>query len=61
VVDDFGYLDNLSLYRIKLENGRIIQVSRQNRRRSAKRFVEWEDAVWISWRPRSAVVLQGDD
>ena len=61
VVDDFGYLGNLSLYRIKLENGRIIQVSRQNRRRSAKRFVEWEDAVWLSWRPRSAVVLQGDD
>ena len=61
VVDDFGYLGNLSLYRIKLENGRIIQVSRQNRRRSAKRFVEWEDAVWLSWHPRSAVVLQGDD
>ena len=61
VVDDFGYLGNLSLYRIRLENGRMIQVSRQNRRRSVKRFVEWEDEVWLSWRPRSAVVIVGDD
>ncbi len=57
VVDDLGYLGNLSLYRIKLANGKFVQVSSQNRRRSAKRFLEWEDEVWISWRPRSAVVL----
>jgi putrescine transport system ATP-binding protein len=61
VVDDLGYLGNLSLYRIVLESGRMIQVSRQNRRRSAKRFVEWEDEVWLFWRPHSAVVIVGDD
>lgn len=61
VVDDLGYLGNLSLYRIRLENGRMIQVSRQNRRRSAKRFVEWEDDVWVSWRPRSAIVITSED
>jgi len=57
VVDDLGYLGNLSLYRIRLESGKMIQVSRQNRRRSTKRFVEWDDEIWVSWRPRSAVVL----
>ncbi len=57
VVDDLGYLGNLSLYRIRLESGKVIQVSSQNRRRSAKRFVEWEDEIWVSWRPRSGVVL----
>jgi putrescine transport system ATP-binding protein len=57
VVDDLGYLGNRSLYRIHLESGRIVQVSRQNQRRSAKRFVEWDDKVWISWRPRSCVVI----
>jgi putrescine transport system ATP-binding protein len=46
---------------MRLESGRLIQVSRQNRRRSAKRFVEWEDKVWLSWRPRSAVVIVGED
>ena len=57
VVDDFAYLGNLSLYRVRLESGKMIQISAQNRRRSASRFVEWEDQVWISWRPRSGVVL----
>jgi putrescine transport system ATP-binding protein len=57
VVDDLGYLGNRSLYRIKLASGKIVQVSSQNRRRSVTRFLEWEDKVWISWQPRSAVVL----
>ena len=50
-----------SLYRIRLGSGRIIQVSRQNQRRSARRFVEWEDEVWVSWRPRSTVVIVSEE
>jgi len=57
VVDDLGYLGNRSLYRVKLGSGKIVQVSSQNRRRSVTRFLEWDDKVWLSWRPRSAVVL----
>jgi len=57
IVDDLGYLGNLSLYRVRLESGRIILVSQQNRRRSAKRSIEWEEEIWVSWRPRSSVVL----
>ncbi|MFZ9053336.1 MAG: ABC transporter ATP-binding protein [Woeseiaceae bacterium] len=57
IVDDQGYLGNLSLYRVRLESGKMIQVSSQNRRRSSKRFVEWDDEIWISWQPLSAVVL----
>jgi putrescine transport system ATP-binding protein len=57
IVDDLGYFGNLSLYRVRLESGRIIQVSSQNRQRSARRFVEWEDEIWVSWQPQSAVLL----
>ncbi len=57
VVDDLGYLGNRSLYRIRLASGKILQVSSQNRRRSISRFLEWDDKVWLSWRPRSAVML----
>jgi putrescine transport system ATP-binding protein len=57
VVDDLGYLGNRSLYRIRLDSGKIVQVSSQNRRRSVTRFLEWEDKVWISWRARSALVM----
>ena len=57
VVDDLGYFGNLSLYRVRLESGRLIQVSQQNRQRSATRSIEWEDQIWVSWRPQSSVVL----
>ncbi len=58
-VEDFGYFGNLSLYRIRLKSGKIVLVSAQNRRRSMERHLEWEDEVFISWRPRSAVILAG--
>ncbi len=57
IVDDLGYLGNLSLYRVRLESGKVILVSQQNRQRSAKRSIEWEEQIWISWRPRSSIVL----
>ena len=57
VIEDLGYFGNLSLYRIRLSTGRIVQVSAQNRRRSTERFLEWDDQVFISWRRNSAVVL----
>jgi len=57
IVDDLGYLGNLSLYRVRLESGKVILVSQQNRQRSAKRFIEWEEQIWVSWRPRSSIVL----
>ena len=57
IVLDLGYLGSRSLYRIRLASGKIVQVSAQNRRRSATRALQWDDEVWISWRPRSAVVL----
>ena len=57
VVEDLGYFGNISLYRVRLESGKIVQVSAQNRTRSAQRFLEWDDEIWISWHPRSAVVL----
>jgi putrescine transport system ATP-binding protein len=57
IVDDLGYLGSRSLYRVKLPGGKVVQVSSQNRRRSLTRFLEWQDRVWISWQPQSAVVL----
>jgi len=58
VVWDLAYYGNLSLYRVKLENGRIIQVSAQNRIRSSERIAEWYDEVYVSWEPHNSVVLR---
>jgi putrescine transport system ATP-binding protein len=57
IVEDLGYFGNLSLYRVKLASGKIIQVSAQNRQRSSEHKVEWDDKVFVSWDTASAIVL----
>ena len=57
VVWDLGYYGNLSIYRIKTDAGMIVQVSTQNRVRSAERSLEWDDEVYLSWDIHSSVVL----
>jgi len=58
VVEDLGYFGNLSLYKVRLPGGRVLQVSAQNRVRSTHHTVEWDDRVYISWQTKSAVVLR---
>jgi len=57
IVHDLGYFGNLSVYRVELSTGRILQVSDQNRVRTARKTVEWDDEVFVSWDLGSAVVL----
>jgi putrescine transport system ATP-binding protein len=57
VVFDLGYFGNLSLYKVKLGSGKIVQVSAPNRRRSAERTLEWDDEVYLSWDEASVVIL----
>jgi putrescine transport system ATP-binding protein len=57
IIEDLGYFGNISLYRIRLTTGKIVQVSAQNRQRTIDRALEWDDEIFISWRPRSAVLL----
>ena len=57
IVLDLGYFGNLSIYRVQLPTGAMLQVSAQNRRRTAHRTVEWDDEVYVSWDIASAIVL----
>ncbi len=56
---DLGYFGKDSLYRVKLPSGGIVRVSRLNeqRLREGERRVDWEDRVWLSWSPSSAILL----
>jgi putrescine transport system ATP-binding protein len=58
VVYDLGYFGNLTLYKVKTDSGKVIEVSRQNRRRGATRSVMWDDEVFLSWDAASVVVLR---
>ncbi len=59
VVDDIGYLGNFSIYRIRLNNGRIVEITHPNqiRPRIGSHHVEWEEEVFLTWKPSSPVVL----
>lgn len=54
---DIGYLGNLSVYHVKLPNGRQVTATQANRTRLKERPITWEDKVYLSWRPDSGVVL----
>ena len=54
---DLGYFGNLSVYRVQLPSGAVVQVSAPNRHRSATHKVEWNDKVFISWDTASAIML----
>ena len=58
IVHDLGYFGNLSVYRVELPTGRMLQVSGQNRERTARKTVEWDDEVFVSWDIGSAIVLR---
>jgi putrescine transport system ATP-binding protein len=57
VVQDLAYYGNRSLYRVRSQSGRVIQVSAQNYQRSAQLLLEWDDEVFLSWNSDCSVVL----
>jgi putrescine transport system ATP-binding protein len=58
VVWDLGYFGDMSLYRIRVPSGAVLQVSAQNQRRSATYSVEWDDEVYLSWDVSSTILLR---
>ncbi len=58
-VDEIGYLGNLSKYRVRLESGRIIEITHANRTRprSGRHLAEWEERVYMSWEPSSTALI----
>lgn len=57
VVEEIAYLGNLSTYRIRLDSGKIMRLTRTNRTRSDEDKITWEDKVYISWDDKAGVVL----
>ena len=60
IVEEIGYLGETSIYKIRLENGQIIDVSapNQSRQMSRVREITWEDMVYLNWEPESAMLLR---
>ncbi|WP_421692940.1 ABC transporter ATP-binding protein [Aestuariivirga sp.] len=58
-VKDLAYFGKDSLYRIALSSGALLQAHAVNSRRGDEgmRVADWDDKVWISFDPASAIVL----
>jgi len=58
VVDEVGYLGNISIYKIILEGGKEIRVTRPNLLRGKASNISWDDKVYI-WFDGSAGIVLG--
>ena len=56
-VEDIGYLGNLSVYKVRLDNGLIMKAAFTNATRLIERPIGWNARVWLSWAPDAGVVL----
>jgi putrescine transport system ATP-binding protein len=56
-IEDLAYYGNRSVYRVRSQSGRVIQVSAQNYQRSEQLLLEWDDEVFLSWDSSCNVVL----
>ncbi|MCP4182264.1 MAG: ABC transporter ATP-binding protein [Hyphomicrobiales bacterium] len=59
MVDDIGYLGNTSIYKIRLADDRIIDVTAPNQIRPKNRthLITWEDKIYLHWDASSAMLL----
>jgi putrescine transport system ATP-binding protein len=56
-VVDIGYLGDLSLYRLRTEAGVTLQAAIANTEPFIARGIGWNDKVWLSFAPETAIVL----
>ena len=56
-VEDIAYLGDMTVYQVKLENGRYVRVTKTNALRGDPDAISWDETVWASWAGSSGSVL----
>lgn len=58
-VEDIGYLGDVSIYKVRLENGTLVDVTAPNLVRPKNRThkITWEEDVYLSWSASSPILL----
>src|SRR6516162_4812688 len=56
-VANIGYLGELSIYKVRLDNGIVMKAAVANVTRLIERPIGWDDRVWLSWASEAAMVL----
>jgi putrescine transport system ATP-binding protein len=54
---DIGYLGDWTVYRVKLDSGAIVRVTRANASRYVEAPIDWDERVALTFAPDAAVIL----
>src|SRR5215470_8440470 len=57
VVRDIAYLGDLSVYKVALDNGFVMEGATANLTRLIERPISWDDRVWLTWDAAAGIVL----
>jgi putrescine transport system ATP-binding protein len=56
-VRDIAYLGDLSVYKVALDNGFVMEAATANLTRLIERPISWDDRVWLTWDASAGIVL----
>ncbi|HWA17694.1 MAG TPA: ABC transporter ATP-binding protein [Devosia sp.] len=56
-VEDIAYLGDMTVYQVKLDNGKYMRVTKTNSRRGDPDAISWDETVWASWSNSAGSVL----
>ena len=57
MVRDIAYLGDLSIYKVALDNGFVMEAASANLTRMIERPISWDDRVWLTWDAAAGIVL----
>lgn len=57
VVWDVGYLGDMTIFNVKLKDGKVVKTAQLNATRTSDEPLSYDDPVWISFAPDSGMVL----
>ncbi len=57
IVQEIGYLGDVSIYHVLLESGKVILATIPNQARQAEHPVSWDDEVYLFWKADNCIVL----
>mgnify|MGYP001084991920 FL=1 len=57
IVTEIAYLGDVSIYHVELKSGKKILSTVTNQVRLTERPINWDDEVYLHWRPESGLVL----
>jgi putrescine transport system ATP-binding protein len=57
LVEEVAYMGNLSIYRLRLDSGKVLKATKANLTRFDEDAISWDERVWAAWDDAAGVVL----